>query len=74
MSSEFLLILRTLPGLFWSLFTTFKLPGLNFSPAVLFFGILSFGLAMKLLKGVLQVSSDGIAQSAAKRLGGSKDE
>lgn len=42
MSSDALLFFAQVPQLIWSLFTGFKIPGVNFTPAVLIFGILSF--------------------------------
>ena len=60
MSSDFVIILRGLFSILWSLMTSFKLPGLNFSPAVLMFGIMSFGLAIKLLSGIFTITTGGI--------------
>lgn len=42
MSSDALLFFSNIPGLIWSLFTGFRIPGVNFTPATLIFGILSF--------------------------------
>lgn len=57
MSSDFLQILSGFTNAIWTLFTSFKIPGLNFSPAVLLFGILSFHLAIKFLSGVFNVTT-----------------
>lgn len=65
MSNDFLQILSGFTNAIWTLFTGFKIPGLNFSPAVLMFGILSFGLALKLLRGIFDI---------APKSNGKKDE
>lgn len=57
MSSDFLQILQGFTSSIWTLFTSFKIPGLNFSPAVLLFGILSFHLAIKMLSGIFNVTT-----------------
>lgn len=42
------------------LFTCFKLPGVNFTPAILLFGILSFGVAMSVIHGILTITANGL--------------
>lgn len=61
MSSDFILIIRTFFAAVWSLFTSFRIPGVNFSPAVMAFGILSFGLALKLIHGLLTMNTNGVS-------------
>lgn len=57
MSSDAIQIITLFPSMIWQLFTGVKIPGLNFSPAVLFFGVLSFSLAFRFLIGALKISS-----------------
>lgn len=51
----------------WSIFTSFRIPGLNFSPAVLLFGIASFGVAIKLVTGILNITTQGISRSRGSK-------
>lgn len=66
MSADFIQIISTFFGAIWSLFTSFKIPGLNFSPAVLAFGILSFNLAIKLIHGILTITTSGVSDKVVK--------
>lgn len=59
MSHDAELILGFFPQIIWKLFTGFKIPGLNFTPATFFFGILSFSLAFKFITSILNVSTSG---------------
>lgn len=43
------------PKMIWQLFTGVKIPGLNFTPAVFFFGILTFGVVWRLVFSILHV-------------------
>lgn len=62
MSSDAILFFTTIPRLIWSLFTGFKIPGLNFTPAVLIFGLLSFRVLLWAMTNVF-----GLGQSFASR-------
>lgn len=42
MTQDAILFFSTIPKMIWSLFTSFRIPGLNFTPAVLVWGLLSF--------------------------------
>lgn len=66
MSSDALQIITYIPSMLWQLFTGFKIPGLNFTPAVFFFGILSFGLAFRFLMGVINISTSGFTNYQAR--------
>lgn len=66
MSQDAISIITFLPSMIWQLFTGFKIPGLNFTPAVLFFGILSFGLAFRFLMGILNISTSGFTAYKAR--------
>lgn len=61
MSEDFVRIIATFFNSIWSLFTGFRIPGVNFSPAVMMFGILSFGLALKLIHGLLTMTTNGVS-------------
>lgn len=47
--------ITTFPKIIWQLFTGVKIPGLNFTPAVFFFGILTFGVVWRLVFSILHV-------------------
>lgn len=64
MTSDFILCMRIILEQSFRLFTDFKLPGVNFSPAILLFGIASFGLAIVLIKGIITITSTGLNNSA----------
>lgn len=57
MSNDAIQLITFFPSMIWQLFTGVKIPGLNFTPAVFFFGVLSFSLAYKFLMGVLNIST-----------------
>ena len=59
MSADAINVILQFPKIIWRLFTGFTIPGLNFTPAVLFFGILSFSLAFKFIMSILNVSTSG---------------
>lgn len=59
MSSDFIQIIQTFPALIWSLLTSFTIPGLNFTPATMMFGILSFGVAIKFVTGIIDITGHG---------------
>lgn len=73
MSSDAIQIITFLPSLFWQLMTGWKLPGLNMTPAVFFFGILSFGLAFKFLIGIINISTTGFSNYQAGKVRASKE-
>lgn len=74
MSSDAIQIITFLPSMIWQLFTGFKIPGLNFTPAVFFFGILSFGLAFRFLMGVINISTSGFTSYSAREARAAKRE
>ena len=41
MTSDAVLFFSRVPGIIWSLFTSFNIPGVGFSPGTLLFGIIS---------------------------------
>lgn len=59
MSNAAVQVLTYFPSMIWQLMTGFKIPGLNFTPAVFFFGVLSFGLAFRFIMGVINISTSG---------------
>lgn len=59
MSSDALLILRTLFGSIWALFTSWYLPGTRMTPAELGFLILTISLLLRFLKRLLSVDGGG---------------
>lgn len=61
MSSDFLLILRTYFAAIWSCFTSIDIPGVNFPVSTLIFGVLSFFVAIKLMKGIHEISTSGFS-------------
>lgn len=67
MSQDAIQILTFFPSMIWQLFTGVKIPGLNFSPAVFFFGILSFGLAFRFIMGIINISTSGFTNYEAHR-------
>lgn len=65
MTSDFVLCMRVVLEQSFRLFTSFMLPGVNFSPAILLFGIASFGLAIIFIKGIITITSSGLQNSAS---------
>lgn len=59
MSQDAIQIITFFPSMIWQLMTGFKIPGLNFTPAIFFFGILSFSLAFKFIMGIINISTSG---------------
>ena len=59
MSSDALLILRTLFGAIWALFTSWYLPGTRMTPAEFAFLILTVSLLIRFLKRLLSVDGGG---------------
>lgn len=57
MTADARLFITEFPKVIWQLFTGVKIPGLNFSPAVFFFGILTFGIALKFLLSILHITA-----------------
>lgn len=57
MSSDALLFITSFPKIIWSIFTSVKIPGLNFTPAVFFFGILTFGVVWRFAFSILHITS-----------------
>lgn len=74
MSSDAIRVLTFFPSMIWQLFTGFNIPGLNFTPAVLFFGILSFGLAYRFLMGILNISTSGFTSYRAREARRARNE
>lgn len=71
MSSDALLFFANIPGLIWSLFTGFKIPGVNFTPATLIFGILSFRVLIWAITNVFGLGeSFGSAMARSDKKGG----
>lgn len=66
MSQDAIQIITFLPSMIWQLMTGFKIPGLNFTPAVFFFGILSFSLAFKFIMGIINISTSGFTSLASR--------
>lgn len=66
MTNDALQFITYFPSLIWQLMTGFKIPGLNMTPAVFFFGILSFGLAFKFMMGVINISTSGFTSYQAR--------
>lgn len=66
MSQDAIQIITFLPSMLWQLFTGFKIPGLNFTPAVFFFGVLSFGLAFRFLMSIINISTSGFTNFQAR--------
>lgn len=67
MSSDFLQIITYFPSIIWSILTSFRIPGINITPATMIFGIFSFGVAIKFVTGIIDITSHGESSSAAKR-------
>lgn len=63
MTSDFLLCMQTALSQSFRLFTCFRLPGVNFTPAVLLFGILSFSVAISVIHGILTITASGVRRS-----------
>lgn len=61
MSNDLIIIYQRFFTSLWSLFTAFRIPGVNFSPAIMLFGILSFFLALKLIHGLLTMTTNGVS-------------
>lgn len=59
-SADFLNIMQTILPSIFSLFTSWKLPGVNFTPAVLMFGLMSFGIAIYFIHGIITITSEGV--------------
>lgn len=57
MSSDALLFITEFPKIIWHLFTDVKIPGLNFSPGIFFFGILTFSVIFKFVLSILHITS-----------------
>lgn len=60
MTQDFINCMTTILHQGFRLFTCFKLPGVNFTPAILFFGILSFSLAISVVHGILTITANGL--------------
>ena len=68
MSNAAVQVLTYFPSMIWQLMTGFKIPGLNFTPAVFFFGVLSFGLAFRFIMGVINISTSGFTSYEAGKV------
>lgn len=54
----------TVLGTIWTTyFTGWRIPLINITPAVMIFGILSFKIAIKLIFGILNITSQNISSS-----------
>ena len=60
MTEDFITIMGTVLTQGFRLFTSWHLPGVGFTPAVLLFGILSFGVAISFMHGILTITANGI--------------
>lgn len=65
MSSDALLFFSRIPALIWSMFTGFKIPGVNFTPAVLIFGLLSFRVLIWAMINVFGLGESFLGNIAA---------
>lgn len=63
MTQDFVACMTTVLHQGFKLLTCFKLPGVNFSPAILLFGILSFSVAITLIHGILTITANGMSRS-----------
>lgn len=63
MTQDFINCMTTILSQGFKLFTCFKLPGVNFTPAVLLFGILSFGVAISVVHGILTITANGMRRT-----------
>ena len=70
MSSSLSSIWSVLGSIWSTFFTGWKIPLLNFTPATMIFGVLSFMVAIKFMKGILTVSADSVSEKVKR----SKDE
>lgn len=68
MTQDAILFFQTVPSMIWSMFTGFKIPGLNFTPAILIFGLLSFRVLIWAMINVF-----GLGQSFATKSMRSKE-
>ena len=60
MTQDFISCMITVLQQGFRLLTCFKLPGVNFTPAILLFGILSFSLAISVVHGILTITASGM--------------
>lgn len=70
MSSDAILFFRTVPQLIFSLFTSFEIPGLGFTPATLMFGLLSLPVIKYVITSLLHIG-ENVAISHGRRGGDS---
>ncbi len=66
MSQDFIQIITYFPSAIWHLFTTFTIPGINFTPATMMFGILSFGVAIKFVTGIIDITGHGFSETTVR--------
>lgn len=66
MSQDFIQIITVFPSAIWSLLTSFHIPGVNFTPAVMIFGILSFGVAIKFVTGIIDITGHGFSETVSR--------
>lgn len=52
-------IWTVLTAIWEQFFVGWKIPLLNFTPATMIFGVLSFFVAIKFMKGILTISAEG---------------
>lgn len=60
--------LRSFMGLIWSLFTGWKLPFTNVTPAMMIFFVLSIKIILKFVNSILSVGPTAIGHSASDEL------
>lgn len=62
--SNALLQIWSVLSLIWStFFTGWRIPLLNFTPATLIFGVLSFFVAIKFMVGILNITTNGLSNN-----------
>lgn len=67
MTQDFILVMQTILSQAFRLLTSFRLPGVNFTPAVLLFGLLSFGVAISFAHGILTITANGLRSRDSTR-------
>lgn len=67
MTQDFITIMQTVLTQGFRLLTSFRLPGVGFTPAIAIFGIASFGLAINFIHGILTISTSGLRNRNAEK-------
>lgn len=55
MSNDAVMFFARIPGIIWSLFTSFNIPGLGFTPASFIFGVLSVAVVLYVVHNIFTV-------------------